>query len=364
MSTSNVSRLDDPHGAAGLPRLSALGKAAIAAGTSVGQNAEAIAMLAKRWAHLGDAQRATIDAIQRNAAGVQGPDLHLTSSGMGAVQTGLASLTLLGQLRGAIDVAINTFIPCLAADDVSGAVIRTPGQSIPCVRANIHRANMAATNAAAIIVASDELLQQASAETALTARIARAGVTACDAEVVSLALNGAPAVATGANTPALLLAQVNAACAVLIEAGADARFITLAANPETLLELACASTTLGTRAFPDVTAQGGTLAGLPLLASRGIAAGRIVAVAGDMVLRAPITPRVEASKNAVIEMSDAPTGAAEPETNPVSMSQQRVSMYQAGLVALKIVLTFGVDFASDVRAAYIDGISLAGDMTA
>jgi hypothetical protein len=162
----------------------------------------------------------------------------------------------------------------------------------------------------------------------------------------------------------LLLAQVNAACAALIEAGADARFITLTANPATLLELACASTTLGTRAFPEVTAQGGTLAGLPLMPSLGVAAGSLVAIAGDAVLRAPITPRVEASQNAQLEMADNPTGAAEPDTNPVDQSRTTVSMFQADLTAIRIVLTFGVDFARDLRAAFIDGIDLAGEVSA
>jgi hypothetical protein len=286
------------------------------------------------------------------------------STGVGQVQIGLGQLTLLGQLRGAIDLPLNIAIPCLAADDVSGAIIHTAGKAIPVISADFRRAELSPINAAAIVVASNTLLEQGAAESALTARITRAAVTACDAKFVALALDGAASVASGANTPALLLAQVSAAAAALIAEGADARFITLSANPSTLLELACASTSTGARAFPEVTAQGGSLAGMPFVASRGIAVGRIVAIAGDAVLRSPVTPQVEASQHAHLELADNPTGEAEPGTDAVPQSRTTVSMFQADLTALRIIMTFGADFTRDVRAAFIDGIDLAGELTA
>jgi hypothetical protein len=349
--------LTDP--AANLPRTGAFVRAAITMAMTQLEGPEPRA-LANRWAEAGPNQR---EAVRYFAAGeVPSADVP-TGTGIAQAQLGLAQQTILGQLRGAVDLALNTTVPFYAAADVSGAQIVAPGNPIPCLSLAFDKADLTARKAAAIIAVSRALLEQPSAEPAFSALLLRAAAKAVDAEFLRLALDGADPVATAANDPMQLLAQVNAACAVLIAAGADARFITLAANPSTLLDLATCSTTLGARAFPEVTSFGGTLAGLPLLPSLGVTVGQIAALAGDAVLRSTAPPRIETTTQATIEQSTQPTGKAEPGQTPVAASQVRIGLWQADMVAIKVTSNFACDFTR-TAAAYIDGIDLAGEVSA
>ena len=58
------------------------------------------------------------------------------------------------------------------------------------------------------------------------------------------------------------------------------------------------------------------------------------------------------------------TGKAEPGETPVAQSKQRVNMFNLEMVALRIAVTFGVDFVRTVRASFIDGIDLSEPATA
>jgi hypothetical protein len=59
-------------------------------------------------------------------------------------------------------------------------------------------------------------------------------------------------------------------------------------------------------------------------------------------------------------MASDPTGSAAPGETPTAMTKQRVSLWQAGMVALRVLYTFGADFTRNTRAAFIDGITLEG----
>jgi hypothetical protein len=276
------------------------------------------------------------------------------------VIAGLTALTLLGQLNGATDVALRTSIPYLGLDNWAGGTIVGPNQPIKVLSGEYGRAAIDPVKAAAIIAVSRELTLQPSAEAGLKARLLRAATAAADAEFVRLALGGNAAIASGAAYPAELLVQVRAMVAALVTEGANPATVTLAASPMTLLLLATTVDLDGQVAFPSVTVTGGTLAGMPILSSHGIADGRIVALAGDTILRASVVPRIEASRNASIEMSDAPTGSAEIGTDVVPQSPKRVQCLQVDMVAVRIILEFGVDFMSTTPAAFIDGVTLDG----
>jgi hypothetical protein len=124
--------------------------------------------------------------------------------------------------------------------------------------------------------------------------------------------------------------------------------------------LATAADGFGNASFPSVTMAGGTLCGMPLVPSAGAADGVIVAVAGDAVLRAPGTIDILRSEHSHLEFSDDPAGEAQPDTTPVDQGNPTVSLWQANLSALRIMFTFGCDFVRDMRAAFIDGVTLEG----
>ena len=109
-------------------------------------------------------------------------DVELESTGVGQVVTGLAGVTLIGQLRGAIDVKLNTLVPYLQADEIDeGAITKTAGLPIPCININAGNVEVPAINTDALVVASLALLDQPAAEPALSARLIRAATKPAEA---------------------------------------------------------------------------------------------------------------------------------------------------------------------------------------
>jgi HK97 family phage major capsid protein len=95
----------------------------------------------------------------------------------------------------------------------------------------------------------------------------------------------------------------------------------------------------GSPAFPGVTATGGTLVGLPIFLTEGLSdfssppTSVICLLAANQILYS-LDQRVEldSSRNALIEMSDAPTGDARAGT---AASVNQVSMFQTHAVCLR-----------------------------
>ncbi len=348
----------DPHGQTGLPRPNDFGRALKAMALAALDGRTIDDVLDQHYAGLPDLNRKTVHRIL--AAGVP-PTTTGESIASGQAQTGLTWSTILQSLSGVMDVAASTSIPYYMRGSATQAVIHVPGKAIPVLRGDFHRIDMTPKEAAAIIYGSRSWLEQPSTEPCVRACL-RDAVTKCvDETFVAAALgtNDSP-IASGASTPVELLNHLNVLISALVAAGADVRHIGLAANPALCVQLALTSTAAGERAFPDITVQGGTLGGLPLLASQGVAAGTIVAFSGADTLRSPMRTRLEASRNGAIEADDAPTGFAEADEEVTSASANLISMFTTESVAIKAVTEFACGFIGDMPAAFIDGIDLAG----
>jgi hypothetical protein len=356
MTPSNLARVDD-HGASKLPRTAALARLAITAALSSPQKSRHD-IVAERWPAIGQSQRDLLTHIGPQAAAVESIDMP-PSTAAGALYTGISQRTLLGALRVLADVKLRSTYSGFAATEPTG-VIHIAGKADPLMKLDFSQPNLEPIVAAALLVISRELAQDSSAEAGLNDLLLRAVAKAADAEFVARALNGASASGSGADTPFQLRAQVRAMVAALIAAGANAALITLAASPATLVLLATASDPFGNASFPTVTVTGGTLCGLPLVPSVGVADGRIVAVAGDAVLRAAGSIDVQAATSGRLEFNSAPTGEAQPGTAPVAQSAKRVDLFAADMVGLRVYFTFGADFVRATRAKFIDGITLVG----
>jgi hypothetical protein len=348
--------------AANLPRTSALGRLAILAALGSPQRSRT-AIVAERWPDVGDAQRTLLVRTGGPmAANVNAPDVP-ASIGVGQLYAGIAQQTLLGKLNVLADVKLRSAFGGYAAGEPLG-IIKAPGKPIPLLSLEFSQPSLMPITAAALVVISNELAEDANAEDGIRNLLLRATTRAADEKFIALALDGAGATASGADTPFQLRTQVREMVAALVAAGGNPTLITLAANPTTLVTLATAADGWGNAAFPTVTLTGGTLCGIPLLPSSGAADGVIVAVAGDAVLRAPGTFDIQRSEHASLEFSDAPVGEAQPDTTPVDQGAPTVDLWQANLSALRVMFTFGADFVRDTRAAFIDGVSLEGVVTA
>lgn len=350
------------HTAAQLPRTSALARAVMAsmlAGN--GQTREQI--IAKQWPDIGDSQRELIAGIglaRPLAANEVQSTNYPASTSAGQLFAGIAAETLLGQLKVLANVELRSVYGAFAATEPTG-VIHVPGEPVPLMSLDFSQPSLAPIVAAALVVISNELARDSNAENGIRDLLLRSTRKAADTKFISLALNGASAMASGADTAFQLRAQVREMVAALVAAGANTTMISLAASPNTFVLLATASDGFGNSAFPTVSLTlPSTLCGLPLVPTFGAADGVIVAIAGDAVLRASGSVEIDVSTSARLEHASDPTGKAKPGQTPVGQSKQPVSLWQNNMRAVRVFYEFGADFVRETRAAFIDGITLEG----
>jgi HK97 family phage major capsid protein len=101
-------------------------------------------------------------------------------------------------------------------------------------------------------------------------------------------------------------------------------------------------TSQGVRAFPDVSAMGGTFAGLPVIVSNYVTHGTplnnfvVLVSAPDILVADDGGFSIDASREASLEMNDAPTMSSGPLGSPVGSSGSVVvSMWQTNSIAIR-----------------------------
>lgn len=155
-------------------------------------------------------------------------------------------------------------------------------------------------------------------------------------------LNGVTPVATGEIDPG---DPVSVRCAIaLLWAQWDSTYLGMRpayyTTPAVARMLAFSRDPLGTRAFPEMTPQGGSLDGVPVrvsqyLANNGGSGGSILALIdeAEIFLADDGSVTVDASEQASIEMSDTPAGSSNPTV--AASSVNLVSMWQTNSIALR-----------------------------
>jgi HK97 family phage major capsid protein/HK97 family phage prohead protease len=101
-------------------------------------------------------------------------------------------------------------------------------------------------------------------------------------------------------------------------------------HPSMALSLGMASNALGQPEFPGLNMNGGVLMGMPVIVTEHTASGTIVLVAANEIYIAQDGVMVDASREASLEMSDAPT-----VNSGTSTGASLVSMFQTNSVALR-----------------------------
>lgn len=230
------------------------------------------------------------------------------------------------------------------------------GKPKPLTKAGYVAQTLGFAKVAAITVDTEELLRFAnhptiSAETAMRDGLTRALVAKIDTSLLDPALaavsgvnpasltNGLSLGSSAGNTADDVRTDVLALIAAVSAIGlgttrnVDVRDIVLIMPPGVALALSLMYTTVGVRSFPDITVNGGTLAGFPVLVSNYAAQagyGNLVVavVASEINLADDGQVTVDMSREASLEMNDAPTQSG---TTGVSL----VSLWQDNLVAFR-----------------------------
>lgn len=256
--------------------------------------------------------------------------------------------TIIGRIPGLRRVPFNVRI----AGQTTGSVANWVGQGKPkpVTSFSTNAQTLGFTKIAAIAVLTEESVRfsSPSLEALVRDELARAVIERMDVDFIdpahTLSANVNPASVTNGLTP-LTSAGTSADNVRTDLVSLLAEFINNNVNPSGLvlvmpnllaMSLSIMTNSLGQPEFPTMTMNGGTLMGIPVITSQYAAnqsgAGNLVIAinAGDVALAADDSVRVDASGEASIQMSDAPTNDASTGTG-----QSLVSMYQTNSIAVR-----------------------------
>jgi hypothetical protein len=253
---------------------------------------------------------------------------------------------VLGRLTGARRVAPNTFVPAQRGG-AQGAWFGE-GKAIPASRGQFDKMTLDVGQLGSLVVMTQELLAQASvdAERMFENDVTAAVVETSDkmfldptqalvpgfspASITHVADYTAPSSGTDA---AAVSADVSALVGqVIANLGGEVRDLVFITSTTAAAALAGLRWPSGQRVYPDVTIDGGTLDGVPLLASAACGPQLVLLDQYDLIV-AETGIELAASREAAIEMRDDPVGDSVTPTAAPTM----ISLYQSNTAAIRAV---------------------------
>jgi HK97 family phage major capsid protein len=290
--------------------------------------------------------RDVVESIRAAAVTATGTnDMPLSSPAAFDFAEFIRPLTILGKLAGLRRVPSR--VRAISATSGSGAYWAGEAQPRPISRMTFDGETLEPLSVTAILVATAELLQSSSpnAESLLSRDLAAAAVAAMDQAFIDPANAGTPGVKPAAITHGVgafvssgsTLAQIDSDLDLLInalsDAGSDLQFATFVMPPRTALYLARLRGTGGTLAYPGLTAKGGTLLGLPAIASAGVPSAGSPYISSITLLDPSQILLADESGGAVETSTE---GALQMQDAPGSGAQNLVSLWQTNSAALKV----------------------------
>lgn len=198
------------------------------------------------------------------------------------------------------------------------------------------------TKLATIAVITEELARfsSPSAETIIRDTLAGAIIQQMDADFVNPAnagtanvkpasiTNGVSAVPSTGNTEAEIRIDIGNVFAPFIAANLTPANGVWIMSATTALALSLVLNDAGTPAFPGITMAGGTFFGMPAVVSEAVGNIVILANASDILLADDGQVTIDVSREASVQMDDAPT-------DPVTASTVLVSLWQHNLIGIR-----------------------------
>lgn len=248
------------------------------------------------------------------------------------------------------------------------------GKAKPLTKFDFDDTYLGWSKAAAIAVLSEELLRfsNPSAETLVRDALSEAIIARLDTDFVDptkvAVANVSPASITHGATTHHSAGATAADCRADI-ATLMGGFITANISPTTAVWIMQATTALqlsllrnafGQKEFPDITMNGGTLEGVPVITSQYVpnesgGAMMILVNASDIWLADDGAVTIDASREASLEMSDAPANSSAAPT-----AAQVVSMFQTNSVALRAERFINWQKRRAAAVQVIDDVSYTG----
>lgn len=267
--------------------------------------------------------------------------------------------TIIGRIAGLRRIPFRTRVPRAT----SGVAAYWTGEAKPkpLSALSVNPVVAPATKIAGIVALSDELVRfsSPSAEALVRAELLAAVTAFTDrqfidetvAEVTDISpasiLNGAPSFASAGNDADAVVADVGQ-CFDSVYGAFDPVAPVLIVSTATAYRLAAMRTTTGAAAFPEMTVRGGTIAGIPVIASahvRNESGGSTLALieASRVLLADEGDMSLDTSRQVTLQF----------DSVPVDGAQQGVSLWQNGLTAVRAERSIHWQRADEAAAAYV-----------
>lgn len=284
--------------------------------------------------------------------------------------------TIVGKFgQGAIPSLRNIPFNVRIAGQTSGGAGYWVGQGAPkpLTKFDYNATNLTWAKVAAISVITDELIRfsNPSAEAlvrnglvdALRERLDIDFIDPGKAAVANVSpasiTNGVAAISSSGSDEAHVRADLRALWAPFIAANIAPTTAVYIMSSTTALALSLMVNALGQRAFPDISMNGGTLLGIPVIVSEyakntgGSAGGLVIlANASDIWLADDGGFTLDASREASLQMDDAPS-----VNSATGTESQLVSMFQTNSVALRAERFINWQKRRSAAVSYLDAVT-------
>ncbi len=211
------------------------------------------------------------------------------------------------------------------------------------------KAPLTRRNAMALIVVSRELIaaQTAAGAAFFQRELSKALGAAVDGALVAVASDGVTPIAS--NGVANARRDVHDLLDAVHQKGGE--HLAFLAHPRVANAASMATDDMGRPMFPDAEAQGGLIAGVPVLVTDAVPNDQLILLDASGFGAGFEDADLQVSENAVIQMSDTPTQDATTGTGSTG-----VSMFQCSGAAVRLVMDFGIERGRDDAVAILDGI--------
>jgi HK97 family phage major capsid protein len=275
----------------------------------------------------------------------------------------LRARILIGRIPNLRPVPFNVAVPLQSGGGTYGYV--GEGAAKPVTKPTFSSATLRFEKAAGIIVITEELARFSNPSAELLVRnellegltrffdgiffSALAAVTNVQPAGI---LNGISAVAASGTTAAFFRANFNTIMQNHITNNRDPQKLVILMGAGMAMKLASMMNSLGQAEFPTINASGGNYLGVPIVTSQ--ACGNHIALIDptDILIAEDPAIRIDVSREATIEMSDAPVAG---EGSPASAADAWKSMFQNNMIAIraeqfrtwKVARTSAVEYISN-----------------
>jgi HK97 family phage major capsid protein/HK97 family phage prohead protease len=165
--------------------------------------------------------------------------------------------------------------------------------------------------------------------------------------------NGAASIASSGSTVAAIYTDVSALKKLFIAAELDMAGCVWVMKPATALDLSMKRTSQDIAIFPDITMDGGTWFGLPVVTSNSVPGS----VSGGSIIALVKADEVYFADDGGITMDYTTEASVQMLTNPSTGAQSLVSLFQNDLVGLRAVREMNWQRRRSTGVVYLDGVS-------